>query len=267
MSALPPIPALDVSGDVKTCCADLYASDAVRWLLGEELHPGGERTTLRLAELAGLEPGERVVDVATGAGASARLLARTFGVQVVGVELAAETVERARRQTADDRVRFARGDAEALPLREGTFDVAMSECSLCTFPDKRRAVAEMARVVRTGGRIAIADVTADAGSLPERLRTAAAAVACVADAREEHGYVELLEAADCEVVARERHDEDLVAMLDRVEARLRVARMLAKPGEQRDRVREAVELVRLAQVEARSGMLGYVLLVARTVGR
>jgi hypothetical protein len=56
-------------------------------------------------------------------------------------------------------------------------------------------------------------------------------------------------------------------MLDRVEARLRVARMLAKPGEQRDRVREAVELVRLAQVEARSGMLGYVLLVARTVGR
>ena len=265
MSALPPIPA--VSGDVKTCCADLYASDAVRWLLGDELHPGGERTTLRLAELAGLEPGERVVDVAAGPGASARLLARACGVEVVGVELASATVERARRQTADDRVQFACGDAEALPLRDRTFDVAMSECSLCTFPDKRRAVAEMARVVRPNGRIAIADVTADAGSLPEPLRTAAAAVACVADAREERGYVELLEAADCEVIARERRDDDLLAMLDRVEARLRVARMLAAPGEQRDRVREAVELVRLAQAEARSGTLGYVLLVARTAGR
>ena len=64
---------------MKACCADLYASDAVRWLLGDELHPGGDRTTLRLAELAGLEPGERVVDIAAGPGASARLLARTFG--------------------------------------------------------------------------------------------------------------------------------------------------------------------------------------------
>jgi arsenite methyltransferase len=267
MSALPPIPALDVSGDLKTCCADLYASDAVRWLLGEELHPGGERTTLRLAALAGLESGERVVDVAAGPGASARLLARTFGVEVVGVELATATVERARGRTADGRVRFVCGDAESLPLREGTFDVAMSECSLCTFPDKPRAVAEMARVVRPGGRIAIADVTADTGSLPERLRTAAAAAACVADAQEEQGYVELLRAAECEVIARERRDEDLLAMLDRVEARLRVARMLAAPGEQRERVREAVELVRLAQAEARKGTLGYVLLVALTSSR
>ena len=266
MSALPPIPALDVAGDVKACCADLYASDAVRWLLGDELHPGGERTTLRLADLAALAPGERVVDVAAGPGTSARLLARTFGVRVVGVELAAATVERARRETADDRIRFVCGDAEALPLADETFDVVLSECSLCTFPDKRRAVAEMARVARPSGRIAIADVTADPGSLPEPLRTAAAAVACVADAREERGYVELLESAGCEVVARERRDHDLLAMLDRVEARLRVARMLAAPGEQRERVREAVGLVRLAQTEARRGTLGYVLLVARIAG-
>jgi hypothetical protein len=51
-------------------------------------------------------------------------------------------------------------------------------------------------------------------------------------------------------------------MIDRVDARLRVARMLAPPGEQRDRVREAVELVRLARTEAERGRLGYVLLVA-----
>jgi hypothetical protein len=68
------------------------------------------------------------------------------------------------------------------------------------------------------------------------------------------------------VLARERRDRDLLAMLDRVEARLRVAQMLATPGEQGERVREAVELARLAQAEARQGRLGYVLLVARTAG-
>ena len=52
-------------------------------------------------------------------------------------------------------------------------------------------------------------------------------------------------------------------MIDRVEARLRVARMLAPPGEQRDRVREAVALARMARDEVAHGRLGYVLLVAR----
>jgi SAM-dependent methyltransferase len=254
---------LAAGGDVKACCAELYASEAVRWLLGEDLHPGGERATVRLAELAGLEPGGRVVDVAAGPGTTARLLARRYGAAVVGVELGAGTVERARAETRDARVRFLCGDAEALPLADGEFDVALSECSLCTFPDQPRAVAEMARVLRPGGRVAIADVTADSDALPPALRTAAARVACVADARSEAGYAELLAAAGCELVARERRDGDLLAMIDRVEARLRVARMLVPAGEQRDRVREALALVRMARGEAERGTLGYVLLVAR----
>ena len=264
MKALPDIPPLVLpDGDVKACCAELYAGEAVRWLLGDELHPGGERTTLRLAELAGLRVGERVVDVAAGTGATARLLAHRLGAEVVGVELAAATVARARAVTSDPRVVFVHGDAEALPLGDGSFDVALSECSLCTFPDKPRAVAEMVRVLRPGGRLAIADITADAQALPEALRTAAARVACVADARTGEEYTGLIEAAGCEVLAREHRDADLLAMIDRVEARLRVARMLAPPGEQRERIREAVALARLARAEAARGILGYVLLVAR----
>lgn len=264
MSArLPEIPPLPTAaGDVKACCAELYESDAARWLLGDELHPGGELSTLRLAELAGVAAGQRVVDVAAGPGVTARLLAERLGAEVVGVELSAATVARARRETPAAGPRFVEGDAEALPLADGGFDVALSECSLCTFPDKPRAVAEMARVLRPGGRIAIADVTADARALPEPLRTAAAAVACVADARTETEYVALLEAAGCELIERERRDGDLLAMIDRVEARLRVARMLVPPGQQRDRVLEGIELVRLARTEAERGRLGYVLLVA-----
>ena len=259
--------ALDLDGDPKACCARLYESDAAQWLLDGDLHPGGERLALRLAELALLAPGQRVVDVACGTGATALLLARERAAQMVGVDLGARTIERAQREACAaglaERVRFVHGDAEALPLADAMFDVALSECSLCTFPDKARAVAEMARVLRTGGTIAVADVVASLDALPAPLRTAAARVACVADARTEDEYAALLRAVGFEPIAIERRDADLLAMADRVEARLRVARMLAPPGEQRDRVREAVALARMARDEIGRGNLGYALLVAR----
>jgi arsenite methyltransferase len=247
-------------GDPKLCCAQLYESDAVRWLLDDQLHPGGERLTLRLAQLAGIRPGERVLDVACGSGATAVLLARELGCETVGVDLGARAIGRAPRHP---RASFVVGDAEALPLPDASFDVALSECSLCTFPDKPRAVAEMARVVRPGGRIAIADVTADLDALPTALRTEAARVACVADARSAGEYVALLRDAGFEPLAIEPHDAELRAMADRVDARLRVARMLAPPGEQRERAAEAATLARMALDAIDRGSLGYALIVSR----
>jgi arsenite methyltransferase len=258
------VSALDLASDPKGCCARLYESDAVRWLLDDQLHPGGERLTLRLAQLAGVAPGARVVDVACGSGASALLLARELGCVTFGVDLGARAIEQARRAThVGARASFLLGDAEALPLPDASFDVALSECSLCTFPDKPRAIAEMARVVRAGGSIAIADVTADLDALPAQLRSAAARVACVADARSAGEYAALLRDAGCEPLAIERHDAELRAMADRVEARLRVARMLAPPGDQRERICEAVALARLAIDAIASGRLGYALITAR----
>jgi arsenite methyltransferase len=254
----------DLETDPKGCCARLYESDAVRWLLDDQLHPGGERLTLHLARLAGVGPGARVVDVACGSGASALLLARELGCVTVGVDLGARAIEQARRAThAGERASFLLGDAEALPLADASFDVALSECSLCTFPDKPRAIAEMARVVRAGGSIAIADVTADPDALPAQLRSAAARVACVADARSADEYAGLLRDAGCEPLAIEPHDAELRAMADRVEARLRVARMLAPPGDQRDRIRETAALARLATDAITRGNLGYALITAR----
>jgi arsenite methyltransferase len=250
--------------DLKACCAQLYESDAVRWLLDGELHPGGERLTLRLAALAGVTPGQRVVDVACGSGATALLLARELGCATVGIDLGARAIAQATHAAgAAESVSFLVGDAEALPLPDAGFDVALSECSLCTFPDKPRAIAEMARVVRAGGKIAIADVTADLDALPAALRTAAAQVACVADARSADEYVALLRGAGCEPLAVEPHDAELQAMADRVEARLRVARMLAPPGEQRERAREAATLARTAIEAIQRGSLGYALITAR----
>ena len=265
--ALPDLSPLDLETDPKGCCARLYESDAVRWLLDDRLHPGGEPLTLRLAQLAGVSSGARVVDVACGSGVTALLLARQFGCEAVGVDLGARAIAQARRAAgAGERVRFLVGDAEALPLPDAGFDVALSECSLGTFPDKPRAIAEMARVVRAGGSIAIADVTADPDALPAALRTAAAQVACVADARGVEEYVALLRDAGCEPLAIEAHDAELRAMADRVEARLRVARMVAPPGEQRERIREAATLARMAIEAIARGSLGYVLITARVSG-
>jgi arsenite methyltransferase len=254
----------DLESDPKGCCARLYESDAVRWLLEDQLHPGGERLTLRLARLAGVATGARVVDVACGSGATARLLARELGCVTVGVDLGARAIEHARRATpAGAQASFLLGDAEALPLPDASFDVALSECSLCTFPDKPRAIAEMARVVRPGGTIAIADVTADLDALPAQLRSAAARVACVADARSAGAYAALLRDAGCKPLVIEPHDAALRAMADRVEARLRVARMLSPPGDQRERIREAAAFARLAIDAIARGHLGYALITAR----
>jgi arsenite methyltransferase len=73
--------------DVKACCAAAYDSDAVALLLGASYHPGGLALTRRLATMAGLRPGQRVLDVASGPGTTALLLATEFAVSVDGVDL------------------------------------------------------------------------------------------------------------------------------------------------------------------------------------
>lgn len=267
MSALPDLSALDVEADPKGCCARLYESDAVRWLLDDQLHPGGEQLSLRLARLAGVRPGVRVLDVACGSGTTALLLARELDCVVVGVDLGAHAIDQAagsaRTAALEHRASFVVGDAEALPVADSAFDVVLSECSLCTFPDKRRAVAEMARAARPGGTIGIADVTADLAALPAPLRSAAARIACVADARSTDEYAALLRRAGCRPLTIEPHDAELAAMADRVEARLRVARMLAAPGEQRERATQAAALARMAIDAIARGTLGYALITAR----
>lgn len=266
-SPLPDLSPLELETDPKGCCARLYESDAVRWLLDDQLHPGGAALTRRLAELAGVGRGQRVLDIACGHGATALLLARELECSVVGVDLGAHAIERAaaaaRAAGLERRARFTAGDAEALPVADASFDVVLSECSLCTFPDKPRAVAEMARAVRPGGTVAIADVTADLDALSPPLRSAAARIACVADARSAGEYAALLRDAGCEPLTVEAHDAELRAMAGRVEARLRVARMLAASPADRERVVEAVALARLAIEAIERGDLGYALMIAR----
>jgi arsenite methyltransferase len=215
---------------LKSCCAAVYAHPAVRWLLGDELHPGGPQTTRRALELAGVGPGDRLLDVASGSGASALLAARELGASVVGVEYGADAV-RAATEAAGSvrlgaRVSFVQGDAEALPVDDGAFDVALCECSLCTFPDQARAMAELRRALRPGGRLVLSDVIAEKERLPASLRGDLATIACVGSALPVDGYERLLAEAGFEAVRIESRDEDAARLAERVEERLRGARLL-----------------------------------------
>ena len=155
----------------KACCASLYDSAPVRLLLGDTLHPGGLALTHRLGKLVDIQPDQLVLDVACGRGASAVAVARSFHCRVVGVDLGGESIAAASRLAAegnmDGRVSFLQGDGETLPLSPGSFDAALCECSMSLFPDKAQGCAEIARLLRPGGRLGISDVTVEAG-MPAR---------------------------------------------------------------------------------------------------
>jgi arsenite methyltransferase len=253
---------------VKACCAAAYGQDAVALVLGESYHPGGLALTRRLARALGLRPGQHVIDVASGPGATARLLAAEFGATVDGVDLGQSAVDRARSaaQAAGlpAAVRFCVGDAERLPLPGGTADAVVCECAFCTFPDKAAAAAEFARVLRPGGRVGVTDVTVAAGGLPAELTTLTAWVACIAGARPLSRYTDILAAAGLRTVRAEQHDNALAAMIDQIEARLAVLRMTAADhlmaaGVNVDAVLRYTAAARRAVAD---GRLGYALLVA-----
>ena len=254
--------------EVKACCAAAYSGDAVALLLGESYHPGGLALTRRLAEALDLRPGQRVIDVASGPGATARLLAAEYAVTVDGVELGEPALQRARAAVdqagLSGRVRFHRGDAESLPLPDGLADAVICECAFCTFPGKQAAVAEFARVLRSGGRAGITDVTVTDDGLPEELTTLSAWVACIAGARPAGRYAEILAAAGLRVIHDEQHDDAIAQMLSQIDARLRLLRMtaasrLTAAGIDTSAVLRYAALARQAVTD---GLIGYRLLIA-----
>ncbi|MEG3632135.1 class I SAM-dependent methyltransferase, partial [Streptomyces poriticola] len=162
------------------------------------------------------------------------------------------------------RTAFTTGDAEHLPFPDGMFDAVVCECALCTFPDKARAAAEFARVLRPGGRVGITDVTATVQRLPPELTGLTARIACIADARPLDEYTGILGTAGLRTLRTERHDQALTRMIDQIEARLNLLRLtapaeLAAAGLARD---DAAGTLTAARRALTDGALGYGLLIA-----
>ena len=248
---------------LKTCCAAAYESEFARALLGDSLHPGGLALTGRLGELLELRPGQRVLDVASGTGESAIFLAKRFGCEVCGVDFGADQVAKASERAAAAEVahlvRFEQGDAEQLPFPSNAFDAAICECAFCTFPDKRAAAREFARVLKPGGRLGLSDLTRS-GPLPPELEGLLAWIACIADARPAAEYVGYLEEAGFSAVSVEPHDEALTQMVREIQGKLLSAELMVKlkklelPGADFE---HAKRLARAAAEAVQKGLLGY----------
>lgn len=114
----------------------------------------------RAADLAGVGPGARALDVATGTGDLALELRRRVGEsgEVVGVDFAESMLGIARGKAPD--IRFEQGNALELPYADGEFDAATVGFGARNFSDLRRGLAEMRRVVRPGGRVVVLEITA-----------------------------------------------------------------------------------------------------------
>jgi ubiquinone/menaquinone biosynthesis C-methylase UbiE len=118
-----------------------------------------------LVRVARIRAGERVLDIACGTGNTA-VMARARGAAVTGLDLTPELLAVARQRAAEegyDDITWQEGDAENLPFPDGAFDVVVSSCGLMFAPDQQQVAAEVARVTRRGGRVAIQAWTRDGG--------------------------------------------------------------------------------------------------------
>src|SRR5215204_2191043 len=130
----------------------------------------------RLVDAADLHAGWRVLDVATGSG-NAAIAAARLGCTAVGVDYVPSLLERAGTRASAEgvSVELVEGDAEALPFADASFDAVTSVFGSMFAPDHERAAAELLRVTRPGGTIALASWTPD-GFLGDFFRTMAAHV-------------------------------------------------------------------------------------------
>jgi ubiquinone/menaquinone biosynthesis C-methylase UbiE len=131
------------------------------------IHPMAER----LIQSADLPAGARVLDVATGSGNAAIAAARS-GCRVTGVDYVPSLLADARRRAMAEglAIEFTDGDAEALPFPDASFDAVLSCVGAMFAPDQEKTAAEIVRVCRPGGTIALASWTPD-GFIGDMFRT------------------------------------------------------------------------------------------------
>ncbi len=159
------VPAVVAAIEAAGLSADRLDSDDLAAL--DEFHALGRAATVALARLAAIRPGERVVDVGAGIGGPARALARHFGARVTAVDPVGRFCALNRllteRTGLGDRVEVRQASGRRLPFPDGSFDVAWSQAVWPNVPDKAAHAAEIARVLRPGGRLALHEVVAGPG--------------------------------------------------------------------------------------------------------
>jgi L-amino acid N-acyltransferase YncA/2-polyprenyl-3-methyl-5-hydroxy-6-metoxy-1,4-benzoquinol methylase len=188
--------------------------------------------------VADLHPGETVLDLGSGAGLDVLLSARRVGPsgRAIGLDMTDEMLALARRHAAEagiTNVEFVRGHIEDIPLPDATVDVVISNCVLTLSADKPTVFAEIARVLRPGGRLGISDVVADVSLTDAERAERADRIECLASSLTTDQYVAHLASAglsDADIRITHRTGDKLHAAMVRAtkpatDARMRIAPM------------------------------------------
>ncbi len=184
-----------------SCCGDATDTGSIALGLGytsEDVATAGEGN-LGLGcgnplALATIEPGMTVLDLGSGAGFDAFLAAERVGPngRVIGVDMTPEMLALARKNATvrgATNVEFREGRIERLPVEDASVDFVISNCVINLSPDKPAVFAELARVLKPGGRISLSDLVLT-GELPEAVRASVLAyVGCVAGASSVGEYI------------------------------------------------------------------------------
>ena len=151
-------------------------------------------------EYALIKKGDTAVDLGSGAGNDCFVARAITGEQgkVIGIDFTDKMIEKAR-ENADklgfNNVEFRLGDIENIPLSENRADVVVSNCVLNLVPDKRKAFAEMFRILKSGGHFSVSDIVLE-GVLPENIQKAGEMYAgCVAGAIQKQEYLNIINQA------------------------------------------------------------------------
>jgi SAM-dependent methyltransferase len=155
--------------------------------------------------VADLRPGETVLDLGSGAGADVLISARRVAPdgKAIGLDMTDEMLELARNNARDagvTNVEFIKGYLEHMPIDDASVDVVISNCVINLSGDKHATIAEAARVLKPGGRLAISDVIADADMDEQTKASIAAWTGCIAGALTEVEFRQILTAAGLEEI-------------------------------------------------------------------
>jgi arsenite methyltransferase len=167
-------------------------------------------------DLAALAPGEKVLDLGSGSGTDVFCAALQVGGsgRVVGVDFTDEQIEKAVRLRDRDgfaQVEFVEASIDSLPFEDAAFDVVVSNGVINLSPVKHRVFAEAARVLRPGGRLAIADIVSGRALKERTRRNVELWAACIAGAIPRGSYLETIEAAGFRVQDVRTNDYNFIS--------------------------------------------------------
>ena len=188
-----------------SCCGGPAMEDTISKSIGytdDDLQAVPEGANLGLGcgnptALAGLQPGETVIDLGAGAGFDCFLAANQVGPHghVIGIDMTPDMVEKATENAEKGgyrQVEFRLGEIENIPVKDQTADFIISNCVINLSPDKPAVFREAFRVLKPGGRMAVSDIVL-LGPLPERVQTSAGAYsACIAGALPKEDYLQAI---------------------------------------------------------------------------